>query len=290
MKILLTNSHGESVELSETSSYALFSVEGLGSTDTLLSTTKSAGQDGVNYQGNTIDSRSVSIEISIVATGKEDMNRKRSNLLKILNPKLEEMELTYLNGSKIKKLIVVPELVSFPPAEHFADSVQGAIIELYAPDPYFKNPTESKSEIALWRPSFGFPLSIPNEGIKMGFREPSLIVNVFNKGDVETGMRIKFKALGEVVNPSLFNVNTREYFKINKTMAAGEVIEVNTNFQNKRVNKIKQGVVTNVFHYIDLTSTFLQLDPGDNLLRYDADENIDNLEVDIYYNPRSLGV
>ena len=128
------------------------------------------------------------------------------------------------------------------------------------------------------------------EGIEIGYREPSLIVNIYNTGDVACGMKIQFKALATVVNPSLFNVNTREYFKINKTMEAGEIITVTTHFQNKRVELNKNGVVSNAFNWIDLNSTFLQLEPGDNFFRYDADEGIDNLEVSIYYTPQYLGV
>ena len=41
---------------------------------------------------------------------------------------------------------------------------------------------------------------------------------------------------------------------------------------------------------IDLDSTFLKLEVGDNLFRYDAEENINNLEVNIYYNPNYLEV
>src|SRR5665648_504005 len=43
------------------------------------------------------------------------------------------------------------------------------------------------------------------------------------------------------------------------------------------------------YNYIDLGSTFLQLDVGDNLMRYDADTGIDNLEVSIYFTPQYLG-
>lgn len=50
------------------------------------------------------------------------------------------------------------------------------------------------------------------------------------------------------------------------------------------------GVKTNVFNYIDLDSTFLQLAPGDNLLRYDAESGIENLDVAIYYRPQYVGV
>ena len=127
-------------------------------------------------------------------------------------------------------------------------------------------------------------------GIIMGLREPSLIVNVLNTGDVESGMIIEFKALGTLKNPSLLNVNTGEFLKINKSMVSGEIIKVNTNVGNKKVIKDLNGIETNILNLIDLDSTFLQLNVGDNLFRYNADENLNNLEISIYYNPYYLGV
>ncbi len=127
-------------------------------------------------------------------------------------------------------------------------------------------------------------------GIIMGLREPSLIVNALNTGNVESGMIIEFKALGTLTNPSILNVETQEFFKVNKSMVAGEVITVNTNIGAKKVIDNLNGVETNILNLIDLDSTFLQLRVGDNLLRYDADTNLDNLEVNIYYNPFYLGV
>jgi hypothetical protein len=159
-----------------------------------------------------------------------------------------------------------------------------------APNPFWQDINATKTEIAIWRGAFEFPLELVEEGIELGYREPSLIVNILNKGDVATGMRIQFKALATVENPSLFNVNTREYIKINKTMSTGEIITVTTGFGDKKVYLDNNGVVTNAFNYIDLNSTFLQLEVGDNLFRYDADEGIDNLEVSIYYTPQYLGV
>jgi len=127
-------------------------------------------------------------------------------------------------------------------------------------------------------------------GIIMGLREPSLIVNALNTGNVESGMIIEFKALGTLTNPSILNVETQEFFKVNKSMVAGEIITVNTNVGAKKVIDNLNGVETNILNLIDLDSTFLQLGVGDNLLRYDADTNLDNLEVNIYYNPFYLGV
>ncbi|HEX3075966.1 MAG TPA: phage tail family protein, partial [Lachnospiraceae bacterium] len=120
-----------------------------------------------------------------------------------------------------------------------------------------------------------------------------LIVNVYNKGDVETGMRIVFRAKGALTNPSLFNVETREFIKINKAMTAGEVITIDTNYGKKGITLRKNGVESNILNYIDIAgggNTFLQLAVGDNLLRYNADTGADNLEVDIYFDNRYLGV
>ncbi|BDR75753.1 hypothetical protein N071400001_14770 [Clostridium tetani] len=127
----------------------------------------------------------------------------------------------------------------------------------------------------------------------MGHREPSLIVNVNNNGQVKTGMIIEFFARGTVVNPSLFNVNTREFIKINKSMVAGEKIIVNTNFGKKKILSVNNGIETDAVNYLDIEGggdTFLQLDVGDNLFRYDAYENLNNLETTIYYNNNYLGV
>ena len=104
-------------------------------------------------------------------------------------------------------------------------------------------------------------------------------------------MRIEFKSLATVVNPSLFDVYTRKYIKIKRTLNAGDKLVVNTNFGNKRVEMIRSnGVRQNVFYYIDLNSTFLQLAPGDNLFRYDAEQGLDNLEMALYYKPLYIGV
>lgn len=126
----------------------------------------------------------------------------------------------------------------------------------------------------------------------MGHREPSLIVNVLNNGQVKTGMIIEFFARGTLSNPSLFNVNTREFIKINKGMAAGEKFIRNTNVGKKKILQNLNCIGTDILNYLDIVGggdTFLQLDVGDNLFRYNADSNLDNLEINIYFSPQYLG-
>ncbi len=291
-RVTFINARGQSVELGNDAPYILTKVEGTGAVSTNIQRQKSPFQDGETYLGNTMEARSIPIEIMLLGEDIEDMAEKRNELLQVFNPKLGQGTLVYEFGNVKREITAISELSPiFPHAGDFKDTMQQGLIQLYCPDPFFRDLAEEKEEVAIWRAAFEFPLEIPmDEGIEFGFREPSLIANIENAGDIECGIRVEFKALGTVVNPSLFNVDTREYIKINKTMIAGEILTVTTHFQNKRVDLNKNGIASNAFNWIDLDSTFLQLSVGDNLLRYDADEGLDNLEVDIYYTQQYLGV
>ena len=116
------------------------------------------------------------------------------------------------------------------------------------------------------------------------------IVDCYNEGDVSTGMRIRFTALGTVSNPILLNVDTEEFIQINATMKTGDVIEINTKYGSKGAKLIRDGVETDYFRYIDVDSTFMQLAIGDNMFRYDAASGVNSLEVSIFYSKEFLGV
>ena len=168
-------------------------------------------------------------------------------------------------------------------------------IEGYCPDPLFSEQVESKVAAASTIPMFHFPLIIsknpsPPGGVIFGLRQPSLIVAINNSGAVDVGMKIVFKANGTLCGPSLINVYTQKYFKINKMMQAGEEITINTTIGEKKIQGTLNGITSNYFKYRDFDSEWLQLKVGDNLFRYDADENIGNLEVYIYFDDKYLEV
>ena len=111
-----------------------------------------------------------------------------------------------------------------------------------------------------------------------------------NEGDVSTGMRIEFRATGTLLNPVLLNMDTREYIRINAELQAGDVVTVNTEYGSKSATLSRNGVTENYFRYIDVDSTFMQLEIGKNVFRYDAEDNIDALEVTLYHSNKYLGV
>jgi len=286
-KLTYINKLGAGLELTNLAPFLLLNFTEKGKVT--IYNNKGMNQDGSTYLGNTIDTSDKTLEIAIIANSEDELINYRNKFNKVFNPKLGEGYLIYKDNMKeIKSKCIIDTLPYFTSVN---SNVNKCLISLTASNPFWMDIIESKSEIALWKGDFCFDFEIPEDvGVEIGHREPSLIVNVLNEGDIECGLKIEFKALATVTNPSIINVDTQEFIKINKTMAAGEIIILTTDFGNKRVESNLNGVTINAFNYIDIESTFLQLATGDNLFRYDADVNIDNLEVTIYYTPQYLGV
>ncbi len=289
-KVKYINSNGNEITLMNSAPYLLTKFEQ--GTTTNLYSIKGSGQDGEKYIGNTLDKGDVTLTVTIKGCNSDEYQRLYREVQRVFNPKFGEGYFVYNDGGKDYKLVCVPEKVFFP--TDIGKRAGKGIISLTAHDPYWHELLQTKEEIALWVGDFEFDiingLEIPEEGIIMGHREPSLIVNCPNDGDGEAGMIIEFRALATLTNPSLRNVNTQEYVKINKTMVAGEIIRVNTHFAEEDVEMELNGVTSNAFNYIDEDMTFLKLYQGDNLFRYDAETGLDNLVVNIYRQNKYLGV
>lgn len=251
---------------------------------------KYVNQVGVYVTGTSLGTRDVEVVGWIIADTEKEMTDRKAMLNRFVNPQ-QLIELSY---SKYRLKFLPNSSIKY--STTIADNNEVVCkfkIQGLAADPLFKDDNEEKVSAASTKAMFHFPLIINVKKpptIMFGIREPSLIVNVFNSGAVNTGMRIVFKALGTLTNPSLINVYTQEYFKLNKTMYAGDTVEVITTVGEKKVIAYINGIETNYFRYRDLDSTWLQLDVGDNLFRYDADGGIDNLEVYIYFSNKYLEV
>lgn len=282
------NSNGMELDISQSAPFLLVDFDS--SNNINLYSTKGMDQDGVKYLGNTLDVKDISINVAVNSGSMEEAIANRNTLNAVFNPKLGEGWLIYQDEANTRKVKCIVSALPYWD-KTYVDTLQSCLISLTADNPYWNELQEIKKDIALWLGDFHFALTIPQDtGIIMGHRAPSLIVNVNNSGDVECGMKIVFKALATLTNPSLFNVNTREYIKINKSMVSGETITITTQNGNKKIIDNLNGIISNAYMYIDLDSTFLQLAVGDNLFRYNADNGIDNLECEIYYTPQYLGV
>lgn len=290
-KLIYTNERGETIEFSHASVYHTNEVSGLSNIRNAIYSINSMGQDGDTYLGNRIQSREIEIVGSIATRNKDETVTLRRRLNHVLNPQIGAT-LTYVYGD-FKR--VIDCRVDNAPVYSRKAIFQDYTVQLVCHNPFWREEAESKTDIASWIGGFEFPeplgLEIPmEEGWEIGYREPSLIVNVYNGGDVKSGVRIDFRALGTAVNPSLLNIDTQEFIKVNYTLEAGDVLSVSTYYGQKEVFLKTGGQTIDAFRYLDPDSSYIQLEVGDNLFRYDAESNVAGLEVSIYHNNQYLGV
>lgn len=279
------------LDMVSTPNYILKSVD-WGSVKGTHHSYKYVNQIGESITNTSLGTRDIKIEGWIVAEDDKNMTALKRKLNSFINPQ-ETITLLYSDYK-----------INFCPDETVKYSVSAAEnnevfckfeIDGTAPNPLFSDNSETISAFVTTEPDFHFPLTIsedlPDTGIVFGKRTPSLIVGLTNKGSVPVGMRIVFKANGTIVNPSLVNVNTQEEFTINKTLSAGEEVEITTIIGEKSVKgRINNDAFTNYFMYKSLDSSWLQLEVGENLFRYSAESGVNNLDVFVYFYNQYLEV
>lgn len=253
---------------------------------------KYVNQIGVSITSTSLKERSITVTGWIIADTEEEMDERKRFLNRYFDPRYE-IDVMYKNYF----LRFVPDnTVKYGTSEkENNDTIAQFQINGTCADPLFSEINGSKETIAATIATFHFPLimstNLYERGLVFGYRQPSLAAKVTNKGAVEVGMKIVFKAVGELTNPRLIDVDTREFVAIEKSMVAGEEIVINTNVGEKSIQgKVGNEDYSNYFMYKDLDSTWLQLRLGDNLFRYDADNGIDNLEVYLYFYNKYLEV
>ena len=280
-KVIYTNSRGESVELGGEAPFILTKIEGTGAVNLNMQTQKSPYQDGVSYLNSTLDPRDLSIEVTILADNLNQMITFRKELIKTFNPKLGKGSLIYKLGNIEREITAIPELAPvFPDAGDFKEVMQKGLIQLFCPAPLWIDPQIEENEIITWVGGMVFPLTFPTAFSTAGDK----IKNIINTGDVETP--VKLEIYGKATNPKILLRETGEFIKINKHILSGEVLTVTTEFGNKRVEL--DGV--NAFNYIDTSSTFFNLEIGDNVIELITDVSNDNASIKITYRNRYLGV
>lgn len=122
-------------------------------------------------------------------------------------------------------------------------------------------------------------LAFPQSGLPFGAYDNDLTRTLDNAGDVDTGCVITIVALGEVVNPKIWNNQTGAFIGIDDTLAGNDQVIINTIKGQKTVTK--NGV--NIIDKISAGSTFLQIETGQNELTISADSGLEYVYFTITY-------
>lgn len=115
-------------------------------------------------------------------------------------------------------------------------------------------------------------LFFPEEGIPFSEYNASRSRTFYNEGDVAVGMNIEIVAFDTVTNPIIKDIDGN-FFGVGYglkpvVMSAGDVIHICT--VRGKLSVTKNG--TNLMNYVKPSSTWLQLQTGENLFRIDSDD------------------
>lgn len=249
---------------------------------------KESSADGERYISNSLSPCAIEINVGVEEADAYRYSSLKRKIQRVLNPKNGQGTLCYKDDFKELKITCIVEKIN--KFIDINDCVGHTMIYLLASYPYFKTIAEIKEAIALWRPCFEFQngfMEFTTAGIEMEAREMSLIKNIINDGDAPSGITIEFISNGTVKNPAIYNLKSGKYFKVNKVMGSGERIIMTSH--NGNIG-IVDGIGKDMLSFWDPDSNFLELEIGENIFRYDADENINSLDVNISYEKLYLGV
>lgn len=266
-------------------------IKGFDSLDVNVVTTQGFDQDGSTPVNVYTDDRPMEIKGKIYAESTRKMQELRDRLLNIFLPKAE-LEIRHYYGGEERTIKAYAEKT---PAFSFTkvSKLQEYRVKLKATDPYWRGDRDTMVEMAGTKGRFHFPLVIPKaKGVIFGVKSTSKIASVPNRSEIRTGMTIIFTARGNVTNPYVINIYTRECIQINCEMVSGQTITVKTG-EEKTITSRANGVSTDYIGRVDLEGgncDFLELAPGDNVLRYGAEDGENYLAVKFVYETKYAGV
>lgn len=275
---MIINKNGEQIVLGNQAPYFLEKIDGAGEVPVAIESQKAPRQDGSTYLDNVLDNRAISIEGMIITKGDPNAALEARRLMqRVLNPKLDAVTITYHQ----REIVGIAETTPVFPGGQGSKGLyyQKFLLHLICHQPFWLDTYFESREMSYLMGGIRFRLRLPTVFSYRGFRRKA-----DNEGDVETPVEIEFK--GPAVNPTVSNLTTGEFITVNRELAEDDVLTISTAFGQKYV-KING---ENAFNYIDLASTFWQLQPGKNTLSYTSNNDSIKTKVMVKWKNRYVGL
>lgn len=276
-------SNGKILEINRNTEIKMIDIEGIEASSYTINTIASQ-QDGAIVTSEKVESR----EITITGDIEENENKlkNRDKLIRFFNPKQ--------TGEMILKRNDVERKIQYRVSD-----LQFDTNKMYEPlkftlslesteNPYFEDAKNKGNNLALISPQFTFPLVIRNapKGKIMGYRVYKNYMPLINDGDKETGLEIIITAKRGTMKNIKLTLNNSDYMQVNATLQQWDVLTINTNARKKSVTL--NG--TNIINKIDRNSTFFTLRKGKNILKYECEDGSTNIDIDVQFYRKFLGV
>lgn len=287
-RYIYINEYGKEIEFSKKSGFRFTAIDGLSTNTIAINEVSGNSQIGATSTNKKIESKDITFEGDFKAT-----YENRRLLIDTLAPGLmatiriidEDINLdVYAEGTPVRTPILSEDQV-----------YQKFQFVFHLPFPFWSMTMAQETSFTSYISHFRFPRFFSNEiSWKISERRLLMIENIKNNGTLKTGFTVVFRAVTPVTSPELLKIKTQEILKMNSdfVLDTGDVLKVSTLSGRKKVILIraKDGREINAFPYLSDVSVFWQLDPGDNIVRYGADNNYEGLEVSIIVSTTLAGV
>lgn len=276
-------------EFSLTPPYIIGTVSGTGGAETTILSSAVPGLPGAYLQGVRAESRVISFFINVSGSGRKDMYENRFALVKLLTPRETPGTLYYTNDYKTLRIAAIPQTT--PGFSERLENYNRAELSFWCPSPYFEELTEKTGQMAFLNEGFTFPFSFGVKGAAgygVSFASVQKEVVLHNAGSVPTPIEVSIK--GPANQPAIVNLTTGERVGLSHTLLEGETLQINTKKGEKKVLIQKTSGEEDAFHYIDPQSVFFELQPGDNLLKYESADETEPTQILVRYRELYAGV
>lgn len=239
---------------------------------------------GFSQVGETVQSRSVGGKIiDVKGTIFRDVQNVKRKMINSLTP-FSSGTLFFEGTHKIR--VVVKTSPSFSPVKNNGKFS----MQFFAPFPFFYS-VEGKTEVlGKIVPLFSFPVNYGTTHT-FGRRERSTYMLLENEGDVKVPYSVVLECTGASTNPTITNLHTFEFLKLNGSLEDGDVVTISRNKDEILTATLtRDGQGLDIISWIDENSTFFELNVGDNMVSINDDEGGTGLLGRISYNPAVVAV
>lgn len=256
----IENTAGQILDLSSEHNIVITGIDGLAPPAATIVTNNIVMYDGSRFNSARVNQRNIVIRMRLV----KDVAETRILLYKYF--KIKQWCKIYFSN-ELRDVYCEGYVETFE-NDRFAlnNEIQISII---CPSPWFKELDEITFNMAFSLSLFEFPFFI-EESIEFSVLEENLLTTITNTGDVETGVLLELSATSEVVNPRIFNADTREMIGLNFTMQNGDLIRISTFKGSKYVKLFRRGEESNIINHIMDNPDWFQLPVGDTNFTYDC--------------------
>lgn len=248
-------------------------------------------QIGESIVSTTLLSRPISIT-GWVVDGWKDTLQDRCDALNVFLSPAEDYTLEYKN----RKIQFRPDYSVKYSREYKKNNklIRQFLIQGTAPYPLFTGLTDTMVTFDFSGKLFRFPTNFGQvTPLVFATISKTYSAEAYNAGGFQTGIVVNIKFSGTVVNPRIKNLTTGKFIGVNRTFSDGERLELSTVIGNKHITlKTADGATENLIKYRDYQTTWIQLEPGGNLLALDCDDldQRNNMDVIVQFTPLFLEV